>query len=33
MPRFARVVKIEEKGSDVNLGAHLVPLNRKAGSL
>lgn len=23
-PRFARVVKIEEKGSDVNLGAHLV---------
>jgi hypothetical protein len=24
MPRFARVVKIEEKGSDVNLGAHLV---------
>ena len=23
-PRFARVVKIEEKGSDVNLGVHLV---------
>jgi hypothetical protein len=23
-PRYARVIKTEEKGSDVNLGAHLV---------